>query len=57
MSMEEQAKARRAQGRVMLAVERITSRYPFHAALLSRFKVEPRMSFRASGQLASTSGA
>jgi predicted metal-dependent peptidase len=25
----------------MLAVERITSRYPFHAALLSRFKVEP----------------
>jgi predicted metal-dependent peptidase len=44
VSAEEQAKARRAQGRVMLAVERIASRYPFHAALVSRFKVEPRPS-------------
>jgi predicted metal-dependent peptidase len=30
----------------MLAIERVASKYPFHAALLSRFKVEPRPSIQ-----------
>jgi predicted metal-dependent peptidase len=42
MNTEDQAKVRRAEGRMTMAIERIASRYPFHAALLGKFKVEAR---------------
>jgi predicted metal-dependent peptidase len=44
MNREEQAKARRAEGRMSMAIERIASRYPFHAALLGKFKVTAQLS-------------